>query len=158
MKREGYQGATFGIMEGIIMALGLIMGLSAIENKAAIVAGILVAALADAFANAAGFHVSEETETYHTRREIWKSTIFCFFTTITVILLLAVPVFFMPIAQAIIVSELIGIVILALLGYYVGGIGNKKRFNIIIEYVLIGVVVSVICYYLGNIVIYYIAP
>ena len=152
MKREGYQGATFGVMEGIIMALGLIMGLSSMDSRAAIIAGIFAAAFADAFANAAGIHVSQETESHHTRREVWKSTVFCFFTTITVILMLSVPVFFMPISQAILVSGLIGVLILTFLGYYVGGIRKKNRISIILEYVLIGIIVSIICYYLGSIV------
>jgi len=150
---EGLQGATFGMMEGVIVALGILMGLSATGNRLILLVGIITCGLADALGNAAGFHVSEETEEYHTRREVWKSTILCFLSTIIVFFILAIPVLFLPLTQAIIVSGLVGMVILAFLGYFVNRIRRKKEaLKTIIEYVLMGASVSFVCYWVGQLV------
>ena len=69
------------------------MGLSATNNRLILLVGIITCGLADALGNAAGFHVSEETEEYHTRREVWKSTILCFLSTMIVFVILASFVF-----------------------------------------------------------------
>ncbi|GAH84653.1 unnamed protein product, partial [marine sediment metagenome] len=53
--REGLQGATFGMMEGVIVALGILMGLSATGNRLILLVGIITCGLADALGNAAGF-------------------------------------------------------------------------------------------------------
>lgn len=151
--REGLQGATFGMMEGVIVALGILMGLSATNNRLILLVGIITCGLADALGNAAGFHVSEETEEFHTRSEVWKSTILCFLSTITVIFILAIPVLFLALTQAIIVSGLVGMVILAFLGYFVNRIRRKNEaLKTIIEYVLMGAFVSVVCYWVGQLV------
>jgi len=151
--REGLQGATFGMMEGVIVALGILMGLSATDSRLILLVGIITCGLADALGNAAGFHVSEETEEYHTRREVWKSTILCFLSTIIVFFILAIPVLFLPLTQAIIVSGLVGMVILAFLGYFVNRIRRKNEaLKTIIEYVLMGASVSFVCYWVGQLV------
>ena len=151
--REGLQGATFGVMEGVIVALGILMGLSATNNRLILLVGIITCGLADALGNAAGFHVSEETEEYHTRREVWKSTILCFLSTIIVFVILAIPVLFLALTQAIIVSGLVGMVMLAFLGYFVNRTRAKNEaLKTIIEYVLMGALVSLVCYWLGQLV------
>ncbi len=151
--REGLQGATFGMMEGVIVALGILMGLSAVNDRSILLVGIITCGLADALGNAAGFHVSEETEEYHTRSEVWKSTILCFLSTIAVILILAIPVLFLSLTQAIIVSGLVGMMMLAFLGYFVNRIRRKNEaLKTIIEYVLMGALVSFVCYWLGQLV------
>ena len=41
--------------------------------------GIITIAVADAFSDAVGIHISEESEKRHTEREIWESTLSKFF-------------------------------------------------------------------------------
>jgi len=56
-------GLSFGITSGVITALGMIVGLhEATSSRLAVFAGIVVMAIADGMADAAGFHVVEEAE------------------------------------------------------------------------------------------------
>ncbi|MCW1309363.1 MAG: hypothetical protein QXP04_01585, partial [Candidatus Nanoarchaeia archaeon] len=70
------KGFSFGLVSGIITTLGLIVGLhSGTHSKLAVLGGIMTIAVADAFSDALGVHISEESEIKHSTREIWTSTI-----------------------------------------------------------------------------------
>lgn len=149
---EGIEGATFGIMGGIIATLGIIFGLSVVQDRFILILGILVAGVADAFADSAAMHVSEESEAMHTKRQIWKSTFFTFVAKSIVVVIMLLPFFFLPIYQAVITSGILGIVMLAGLGKYVSSLLKEDSSFMIIKYVAAGVFVSSVCYLLGNLV------
>jgi len=112
--------------------------------------GVLTAGVADSFANAAGMHVAQETEIHHGKREVFKSTIYCFFATLITVLVLSIPVLLLPLAYSIYISVGIGLMLLVGLGYFVSKINNKfKPHKLAAEYLLIGVSVSIICYFIG---------
>jgi len=68
-------GVSFGLTSGVITTLGLIVGLhSSTLSKTAVIGGILIIAIADAFSDALGIHISEETEDKHTTSQIWQAT------------------------------------------------------------------------------------
>ena len=72
-------GFSFGITSGIITTLGLMVGLySGTGSKLVVIGGILMIAIADAFSDALGIHVSEESEGKHSQKEIWESTLSTF--------------------------------------------------------------------------------
>jgi VIT1/CCC1 family predicted Fe2+/Mn2+ transporter len=148
MKPLGYQGIAFGIMDGVITALGILMGLSAFQNKLILFIGIIVTGIADAFANAAGMHVSEEMEKLHERYEVWKTTFYTFFSTVLVFMILGIPILFIQFSQAIFVSWFIGMFLLVWLGYFVSG--GKDKLKIIFEYVVAGIVISLISFLIGS--------
>ncbi|PIU42967.1 MAG: hypothetical protein COS98_00120, partial [Parcubacteria group bacterium CG07_land_8_20_14_0_80_35_11] len=76
MKHSLRVGFSFGLTSGIITTLGLMVGLhSGTHSKIAVIGGILTIAIADAFSDALGIHISEESEEKHTEKEIWESTI-----------------------------------------------------------------------------------
>ena len=68
----GAQGMTFGVMDGVITTLGVLAGLNVLGDRAIVIAGMLIAGFADSFANAAGIHVSQETEGEHSQRDFFK--------------------------------------------------------------------------------------
>jgi VIT1/CCC1 family predicted Fe2+/Mn2+ transporter len=148
MKLLGHQGIAFGIMDGVITALGILMGLSAFQNRLILFLGIIITGIADAFANAAGMHVSEETEKLHERHEVWKTTFYTFFSTILVFVILAVPFLFIQFSKAVFVSWIIGMLLLAWLGFSVGR--GKDRLKIVFEYVAIGIVISLVSFFIAN--------
>ncbi len=152
--KEGFQGAAFGAMEGIVMMLGVIFGLSNIGDKRILLVGLLVAGLADAFANAAGMHVSEEAEVknkkiYHKPKEVISSTVFCFIFTLLAVILLTIPIIMFRLNIALIVSAVVGLLCITCLGYYIGKIRKGKKLKLIFEYLIIAVIASVACYGLG---------
>jgi len=64
-------GFSFGLTSGIITTLGLIIGLHAgTHSRLVVMGGILTIATADAFSDALGIHISEESETKHSNKEI----------------------------------------------------------------------------------------
>jgi len=125
MRQEGFQGISFGVMDAVVTVLGVMIGLSVTNNKLVLLIGILTAGVADSFANAAGMHVSQETEIHHGKSEVFKSTIYCFFATLITVLILSTPVVLFPLAYSIYVSIAIGLLLLVGLGYFVSKINNK---------------------------------
>ena len=142
------------MMEGIIMVLGTMMGLSVTNNKFILLLGVWAAGLSDSFANAAGILVSQETERHHSRKEVRKSTILCFFSTLAMVILLSIPLVFFKFSTAVVISETIGLVLLGFLGYVVGKIRKVDATRQIIKYVAMGVVVSAITFGLGELIKY----
>ena len=72
-------GFSFGLTSATITTLGLMVGLSSSTNsKLAVIGGILIIAVADAFSDALGIHISEESENKHTPKQIWISTVSTF--------------------------------------------------------------------------------
>jgi len=154
MNYEGFQGATFGVMDAVITVLGVIIGLSIITDKQFIVlAGVFTAGIADAFANAAGIHVAQETETHHDEREVFKSTIFCFLATVGTTVFLSFPIILFALTPGRYISIGLGLFLLLGLGYAVSKI--NKQFNpykLALEYFIIGVSVIAICFVIGAVI------
>lgn len=151
---HGMQGMTFGAMDAIINVLGIVVGLGVMGNKVAVVVGLVVAGLANSMGNAAGFHVSEETEGVHTRREVWFSTILSFCSTFFVTIILLLPLLLLSLANAIVASVSMGITIMIFLALFVGrrlGHGRKDGVKLVLEYVAMGVIVVIAAFYLGQV-------
>lgn len=149
--KNNLEGLLFGTMEGIVMTLGVILGLNSVTpSKFIIVAGALAAGISDAFANAAGFHVVEESQNKHTKREIYISTFLAFISTLFVNILILIPILVLPLSPAVTLSFIMGSLVLILLGYFVGRVTKENRFKIALEYLLIGIVVAIICSFIGQ--------
>jgi VIT1/CCC1 family predicted Fe2+/Mn2+ transporter len=75
METSVRKGFSFGLTSGIITTLGLMVGLhSSTHSRIAVIGGILAIAIADAFSDAIGMHISEESERKHKPKEIWRAT------------------------------------------------------------------------------------
>lgn len=152
---NGAQGMTFGAMDAIINVIGILIGLGVVGNKLTVILGILIAGIANSFGNAAGFHVSEETEGIHTRKEVWKSTIQAFLGTFIVTFLLVIPPLILELFTGIVISVVIGMGLLMGLGCYVSKrVKNIGMIHLASEYTLIGIAVIIVSYLLGNVVIF----
>jgi VIT1/CCC1 family predicted Fe2+/Mn2+ transporter len=144
-------GISFGLTSAVISTLGLMVGLhSGTGSKTVVLAGVLTIAIADAFADALGIHVSEESENVHTTRQIWNTTIATFMTKFFFTLTFVVPVLFLPLFTAIIVSLVWGFSILTVLSYLIAKAQGKRPWKIIVEHVLIAIVVIAISHLVGD--------
>jgi hypothetical protein len=111
-------GVHFGLTSGVITTLGLMVGLhSGTHSRPAVVGGILTIAIADAFSDALGMHISEEAENVHTAREIWLATGATFLTKFLMALTFLLPVLLFPLRTAIFVGVGWGLGVLAVLSY-----------------------------------------
>ncbi|HID20408.1 MAG TPA: hypothetical protein EYP28_05685, partial [Methanophagales archaeon] len=62
MKHSLKIGFSFGLTSAIITTLGLMVGLhSGTHSKLVVIGGVLTIAIADAFSDALGIHISEES-------------------------------------------------------------------------------------------------
>lgn len=144
-------GITFGLTSAIITTLGLMVGLhSGTHSKLIVLGGILTIAIADAFSDALGIHVSEESENVHTTKQIWVATITTFLIKFFFALTFIIPILLFSLSFAIIVSLIWGLVILTALSYAMAKSQGKAPWKIVGEHVLIAVTVIAITHLIGD--------
>lgn len=144
-------GISFGLTSGVITTLGLMVGLhSGTHSKLVVLGGILMIAIADAFSDALGIHVSEESENIHTRRQIWASTVSTFLSKFIFALTFVIPVVLFQLSIAILVSVLWGLGVLAILSYKIAMSQGTKPWRVIAEHLLIALAVIVITHFVGD--------
>jgi VIT1/CCC1 family predicted Fe2+/Mn2+ transporter len=153
MKHSLQVGFSFGLTSGIITTLGLIVGLnSSTHSTLVIVGGILIIAIADAFSDALGIHISEESEAKHTRRQIWESTFSTFLTKFTVAITFIFPMVLLELPDAVIVSVVWGILLLGLFSYSIAKKQKADPFRAVMGHLLIAVLVIAATHFVGSLV------
>jgi len=151
MKKSIKKGFSFGLTSGIITTLGLIVGLYSItESKLAVIGGILVIAIADAFSDAMGIHVSEESDKTNSKKEIWEATISTLFSKFVFALSFVVPILLFNLGTAIIISIIWGILLITILSFYISKGNEDSPKRVIIEHLAIAIFVIVVTYYVGK--------
>ena len=151
MKESLRTGISFGLTSAVITTLGLMVGLhSGTHSRLVVLGGIVTIAVADAFSDALGIHISEESENTHTVKEIWGSTAVTFLAKFLFAMTFAIPVFFLPLSTAILVSLIWGLSVLAILSYLVAKKQGERPWKIVAEHLLIAVVVIAITHWLGD--------
>jgi len=154
MRHSLKTGFSFGITSGIITTLGLIVGLnSGTHSKIVVISGILTIAIADAFSDALGIHVSEESEAKHTPKEIWESTIATFISKFVFALTFVIPILLLQLSTAIIVSIIWGMALLSIFNFYIAKAEKIKPSKVILEHLFIAIVVIVVTYFVGDLII-----
>ncbi|MFC1711906.1 VIT1/CCC1 transporter family protein [Patescibacteria group bacterium] len=151
MKHSFLTGVSFGLTSGIITTLGLMVGLYAgTGSQQAVIGGILTIAIADAFSDALGIHVSEESENRHTRREIWESTIATFLSKFIFALTFLVPVLLFSLKNAVIISIGWGLLMIGIFSYFMAKEQKEKPYKIIIEHIFITLIVVFATHKIGS--------
>jgi VIT1/CCC1 family predicted Fe2+/Mn2+ transporter len=151
MKDSLRTGITFGLTSAVITTLGLMVGLhSGTHSRIVVLGGILTIAIADAFSDALGIHISEEAENFHTVKQIWAATVATFLAKFLFALTFAAPVLLLPLSTAILVGLIWGMSILAILSYAMAKAQGKAPWKIIGEHILIALVVIGITHLTGD--------
>ena len=144
-------GLSFGLTSAIITTLGLMVGLqSGTRSKLVVIGGILIIAIADAFSDALGIHMSEESENTHSTQEIWESTIATFIAKFIFTSTFIIPLLLFPLNTAIVVSILYGLVLLSLFSLYMAKEQREKPWTVIGEHLVIAAVVIILTHYVGE--------
>jgi len=151
MKGSLRTGISFGLTSAVITTLGLMVGLhSGTHSKIVVLAGILTIAIADAFSDALGIHVSEEAENKHTIKQIWAATISTFLAKFLFAMTFVVPVILFTLSNAIVVSMIWGLSILSILSYIIAKSQSEPPWKIVGEHLLIAIVVIGITHLVGD--------
>jgi VIT1/CCC1 family predicted Fe2+/Mn2+ transporter len=144
-------GLSFGLTSAIITTLGLMVGLhSGTRSKLVVIGGILIIAIADAFSDALGIHMSEESENTHSTKEIWESTIATFFAKFIFASTFIIPLLLFPLNTAIVVSIFYGLILLSLFSFYMAREQGEKSWKVIGEHLVIAVIVIILTHYVGE--------
>ena len=151
MKHSVKTGFSFGLTSGIITTLGLIVGLhSGTQSKPIILGGILTIAIADAFSDALGIHISEESEIKHAPLEIWVATLSTFFFKFIFSASFLIPVIIFPLDNAVIISIIWGVTLILLFSYLLAKQQKERPLKVIGEHLLIVLAVIVATHYTGH--------
>lgn len=144
-------GFSFGLTSGVITTLGLMIGLNiGTSSKMVVLGGILTIALADAFSDALGIHISEESENKHQTIEIWQSTVSTFLTKLITAASFSLAIIFLPLNTGVIVNIFWGILLLIVLSFLIAKAQKNSPVKVITEHLLIAVVVLIASYFLAG--------
>jgi VIT1/CCC1 family predicted Fe2+/Mn2+ transporter len=150
MRHSFKTGFSFGLTSGIITTLGLMVGLhSATLSKFAVIGGILTIAISDAFSDALGIHICEESENKHSSKEVWESTLSTFLSKFVFSSTFILPLMLFSLNLAIVIAVIWGLTLLGVLSFFI----TPKRHNpqkVVLEHLSIALVVIIIAHYLGD--------
>lgn len=163
---EGFQGAAFGMADGIICTLGTIVAVTVAEpTRSAILVAAIASGIANALANSIGFYMSELSErgiqihhtkrgkatTIHTLKEVVMSGVLSFIATMFVLVALLFPFWlFADIQVAIMFSFVIANLLLFALGAYVAKLSDENMLFSGVKYVILGCAGAGISYFVGD--------
>ncbi len=151
MKGSWKTGLSFGVTSGVITTLGLIVGLhSGTHSRVAVLGGIVTIAIADAFSDALGIHISEESKNSGPVANVWESTVATFVAKCSIALSFLVPMLLLELDTAIRVSVLWGLSLLALLSFFLAQAQGSPSWKVIGEHLAIGICVIAFTHYLGD--------
>jgi VIT1/CCC1 family predicted Fe2+/Mn2+ transporter len=144
VKRSIKKGFGFGLTSGVITTLGMMVGLNAsTHSKIAVIGGIIAIAIADAFSDAMGIHIAEESENRHSIREIWEATFSTWVSKFVIALTFVVPVLVFKLDAAIAVSVIWGLTLIIIFSYHMATQQAVKPYKVVLEHVTIVVLVII---------------
>lgn len=151
LKHQLVTGLSFGLTSGVITTLGLIVGLFAgTHSKLVVIGGILTIAVADALSDAAGIHVSEESEGIHSSKEVWASAIFTFLAKCIFALTFAVPVLLFPLSLAVTIAAIWGLFLLSIFSFCIAKAEGVNPWSVVLEHAAVALLVVLVTYLLGS--------
>jgi len=144
-------GMSFGVTSAVITTLGLMVGLhSGTHSRLAVLGGILTIAIADAFSDAMGIHMSEESEGVHAQREIWISTASTFIFKLVFGLSFAIPVILLDLSWAVIANVIWGLSLICALSYKFARGRGESFLKVAGEHLLVAIVVILTAHLIGD--------
>ena len=123
---------------------------SGTHSKLAVIGGVLTVAIADAFSDALGIHVSEESENRHSAKEIWESTVATFSSKFVFALTFMIPVLLLELTTAIVASVIWGLSMLGVLSFGIAKGQKANPWKSVAEHLMIALAVVIISHYVGD--------
>jgi vacuolar iron transporter family protein len=143
-------GLNFAAISAVITTLGLMVGLQATTNSLLIViGGILTIAIADSMSDALGIHVSQESQKYNSKKEIWESTLSTFFGKFFLTLIFVIPLLLFPLEVAVAFNIILGLGIVTIVSYLIAKNRQEKPVHLILEHIVITVIVILLTHSFG---------
>lgn len=145
------KGFGFGLTSGVTTTLGLMMGLySGTHSRLAVIGGIITIAVADAFSDAFGVHVSEESDKNNDAKYVWAATFFTLLFKFIFAVTFVVPVLiFESLDIAVWISFAWGVLLLSIYSIRLANQNKETVWKVVLEHVFITILVVCITYLLG---------
>jgi VIT1/CCC1 family predicted Fe2+/Mn2+ transporter len=151
MKGSIKKGFGFGLTSGVITTLGMMVGLNAsTHSKIAVMGGIIAIAIADAFSDAVGMHISEESENHHSTKHIWEATLSTLLSKFLFAMSFVVPVLVFELPTAIPISICWGSCLVILFSWHLAKLQGIKRYRVVLEHMGIVILVIIITHHVGG--------
>jgi predicted membrane protein (TIGR00267 family) len=166
--KESYhlEGIAFGLADGLIMCLGLIIGVAEVtsDTRLVIITGI-IGGVANAFGNSIGFFMSQSAERalqiheatdhgattrIHSKREVFTNSLLSFGATFAAVLILLSPFTGLRMNDATILTFVIGVAMAFILGSYIGKISHENLYKEGVKYVLLAVLGAVVSHLIAD--------
>jgi VIT1/CCC1 family predicted Fe2+/Mn2+ transporter len=143
-------GFSFGLTSATITTLGLMVGLhSGTHSKLVVVGGILTIALADAFSDSLGIHVSQEFKG-KSRKQVWESTLATLATKLVFTSTFVIPVVLLSLSLAIGVALVWGLLLLAVFSFLMARKQEVSPWRVVAEHLGIAILVIFVSHFLGD--------
>ena len=153
MKNSFKKGYSFGLTSGIITTIGLMVGLySSTHSKLVVLGGILTIAIADAFSDALGIHMAEESQKQNTTKQVWESTFATFISKLVFAMIFIIPVLLFELSTAIIISIIFGFFLLSILSYFMAKNKKTNPLKVILEHLMVAIIVILATHYIGDLI------
>lgn len=150
MRHSFKTGFGFGVTSAIITTLGLMVGLQAgTESVIAVVGGVITIAIADAFSDSLGMHISRESDGAATKKDVWESTASTFIAKLVFAMSFIPAILFVALDTAVVINIAWGLLLLAGLSYYVAKQTRAKPSQVIAEHLVIAIIVIGATHYVG---------
>ena len=144
---------SIGATAAIITSMGLIAGLTqGAGEKAGIITGLLIIAIADNISDSFSIHMYKESEGA-SKKEINSSTIGNFVTRFILALSFALIILFLPPFTAFIVSSIYGLTLLAILSYLVSQHKDSNPLKEVAWHLVIAILVIIGSKILGSLIL-----
>src|SRR5690606_239749 len=116
----------------------MMIGLSAgTQSRLAVIGGILIVAVADAFSDAFGIHISEESENKRSHREVWEATLATFIGKLVFASTFFLPVALFSLANAFWISIAWGMFLLGGISWWMAADKKENPLPVIAEHLVI---------------------
>ena len=151
MKKHWKSGISFGLTSGAITTMGLMVGLhSGTHERLAVIGGVFTIAIADAFSDALGVHIHEESENVHSSKEIWTVTLATLISKLIFPLTFIVPLLLFELKHAIVISIIWGLFLIGFISFLLAKNQGVSRKKVIGEHVFIALLVVIMTHYIGG--------
>ena len=139
---------SFGTTSAVTSSLALMIGLSQLEiSKIGLIGALLVLGLADNIADALGIHIYSESKSKSPTK---LNTATNYLTRLGITLLLIVFVVFLPFPYALIASLITGMLVIALLSYFIATERGLDARRTVAEHLAVAALVLVVSQLIGS--------
>jgi VIT1/CCC1 family predicted Fe2+/Mn2+ transporter len=151
MKESVTIGLCFGLTSATITTLGLMIGLeSGTGSRLVVIGGIITIAVADAFSDALGIHMSEESDNKPVK-DVWIATATTWLAKFFFALTFLIPVLLVKnLATAMQIAVVYGLILLALLSVYLAKKQKESPIRVVFEHLIIAILVIILTHYVGQ--------